>query len=74
MKTMVHLYGIEPEVFSTRAKASGYIDVLEWKVELGNKLLKKLYDIDYMNRDINRIGEVDKAISFNEKLIKEVVR
>ena len=74
MRTMRYLYGIEPEVFSMKAKASGYIDVLEWKIQLGSKLLKELYDVNYMHRDTQRINEVDKAVGFNEKLIKEVIR
>jgi hypothetical protein len=45
---------------------------LEHKVEQAQLLITELLEDHYMTRDIKRIADIRKAISFNESLLKEL--
>jgi hypothetical protein len=50
-----------------------YIDALEYKIKLADKLISKLLEVHYMERDMQRINDCKKAIDFNQKLIDETI-
>ena len=49
-----------------------YKSALEHKVEQAQVLITELLEDHYMTRDIKRIADIRKAISFNESLLKEL--
>jgi hypothetical protein len=49
-----------------------YKSALEHKVEQTQVLITELLENHYMTRDIKRIADIRKAISFNESLLKEL--
>ena len=61
-------------LYDTDIKEHGnkpYYHVLVLKIHLAHKLMKKLV-IDQDMRDFQRMSEVNKAITFNRTLLKEV--
>jgi hypothetical protein len=67
MKDCYYLYGSDLK----ELKDMKYIDALERKIELAEELIKNLLEVDYMNRDMQRVNDALKAIDFNKNLIKE---
>jgi len=65
-----YLYGIgvDAKAWATMT----YKDALEYKVQLAYNRLKELYKVHYKQRDSLNVNECANAMSFNEKLLKEL--
>lgn len=57
---------------SPQLKTFSYINAILHKLECADNLLADLLAVHYTERDFKRIAEVQKAISFNNTLLKEV--
>jgi len=68
VKATVYLYGCAPAAFSNMI----YKDAIVFKLEEANKLLGRLYEAAIMERDVERIRSVNKAVVLNEALLKEM--
>lgn len=64
MKKIEYLYGIKKATWLNVT----YIDALEQKILLAQKLIDELQCSHYMERDVSRINDIQKAISFNATL------
>lgn len=47
-----------------------YFEALQFKIDLGNELAKRLLSKPYQAQDTTRINDVLKAVKFNTELIK----
>ena len=63
-----YLYNIQPQVLANML----YPEALQHKIKSADILLAQLYEPHFTERDIVRIGDVYKAIKFNESLLKEL--
>ncbi len=69
MRDTQYLYGINPKDFADLT----YKEALNRRIESAQNLLRELLEEHYQTRDYARIGEIHKAVSFNEKLLKELL-
>ena len=65
-----YLYGLLPSEVTPLA-AMTYVEALQFKIDLGNELAKRLLSKPYQAQDTTRINDVLKAVKFNTELIKE---
>lgn len=63
-----YLYGIKPK----RLSKMRYFKAVRFKLKKAHKLIRTLYNEKPIDRDDDRIMEIFDAITFNEKLLKEV--
>ena len=70
MKNVEYLYGedVNTKVWETML----YSDVLTLKIKLAYDNITELYKIHFMHRDTVHINDCSSAMSFNEKLLKEM--
>ena len=66
--TTEELYGISPKTLADIP----YRQALQLKVEGAKAILIKLLEPNFMDRDLHRINKINKAIKFNEQLLKEL--
>ena len=66
--TTQELYGISPKILADLQ----YREALQLKIEGAKAILVKLLEPNFMDRDSHRINKVNKAIKFNEQLLKEL--
>lgn len=64
--TTQDLYGVEAKEFED------LIPILERKKALACKQLREVMKIGYMERDEALVFAINKAIEFNEKMIREI--
>lgn len=69
MRTKEYLYDVSDMVPISHMP---YKQAIEYKIELANKLLSKLLNVQYELRDTVRVREVLNAIKFNKELLKEL--
>ena len=67
MKNCNYLYGVDKATWHHLV----YDDALKLKNKLAKELLDSLYNVYYLDRDAQRINDVVRAISFNERLLGE---
>ena len=68
MLTTAYLYDCSPSEF----KRMPYEDALKYKNEQASILVGKLLVEPFMTRDSYRLSDIYLAITFNEKLLKEM--
>lgn len=66
-----YLYGLLPTEVALLG-AMTYFEALQFKVDRGNELARRLLSKPYQAQDSARINNVLKAIKFNTELIKEL--
>lgn len=72
MRTSIQdLYGLD--VDPTEWATMPYKDVLELKAKLAKERIVLLGNVNYRWRDVSGINECNRAISFNENLLKELI-
>lgn len=68
MKSSNYLY----KDLSQNIATMPYEEALLHKIEEAEKLIKELLKVHYSKRDMTRLRDIRNAVSFNEKLIKEL--
>ena len=66
--TTQDLYGISPKTLADLP----YREALELKIQGAKAILVKLLEPNFMDRNSHKINKVNKAIKFNEQLLKEL--
>ena len=66
--TTQELYGISPKDLTNLP----YKQALQLKVQGAKAILTKLLEPNFMEQDTYKINKVNKAIKFNEQLLKEL--
>ena len=66
--TTQDLYGISPKDLADLP----YKQALQLKIQGAKAILIKLLEPNFMDRDSHRINKINKAIKFNEQLLKEL--
>ena len=66
--TTEELYGISPKTLADLP----YKEALKLKIQGAQAILVTLLEPNFMDRDLHRINKINKAIKFNEQLLKEL--
>ncbi len=69
MRTTEYLYGVDPKQFQHMQ----YVDALNFRIVSAKALIVVLLQTPSHTRDHKHISDVIKAISFNEKLLEELL-
>ena len=67
-KSTYYLYDLDPKLLINLS----YVEAINLKIDSAKKLIKVLFEPSYMDRDNNRINDVNKAIKFNQALLEEL--
>ena len=67
-KSTYYLYDLDPKSLINLS----YVEAINLKIDSAKKLIKVLFEPNYMNRDNTRINDVYKAIKFNQALLEEL--
>ena len=67
-KSTYYLYDLDPKLLINLS----YVEAINLKIDSAKKLIKVLFEPNYMNRDNTRINDVYKAIKFNQALLEEL--
>ena len=67
-KSTYYLYDLDPKILINLA----YVEAINLKIDSAKKLIKVLFELNFMNRDNTRINDVNKAIKFNQALLEEL--
>ena len=67
-KSTYYLYDLDPKLLINLS----YVEAIGLKIDSAKKLIKVLFEPNYMNRDNTRINAVYKAIKFNQALLEEL--
>ena len=68
ISTTEELYGISPKTLTDLP----YKEALQLKIEGAKAILVTLLEPNFMDRDTHKINKINKAIKFNEQLLKEL--
>ena len=68
ISTTQELYGVSPKQLADIP----YKQALQLKIEGAKTILVKLLEPNFMEQDTYKINKVNKAIKFNEQLLKEL--
>ena len=66
--TTEELYSISPKTLTDLP----YKEALQLKIEGAKAILVTLLEPNFMDRDTHKINKINKAIKFNEQLLKEL--
>lgn len=66
--TTEELYGIDPKVLADM----NYKQALQLKIQGAKAILVSLLEPNFMDRDTHKINKINKAIKFNQQLLKEL--
>lgn len=67
-KSTYYLYDLDPKSLINLS----YVEAINLKIDSAKKLIKVLFEPDYMNRDNTRVNDVYKALKFNQALLEEL--
>ena len=67
-KSTYYLYDLDPKLLINLS----YVEAINLKIDSAKKLIKVLFELNFMNRDNTRINDVNKAIKFNQALLEEL--
>ena len=68
LKSTYYLYDLDPKLLINLS----YVEAINLKIDSAKKLIKVLFEPNYMNRNNTRINAVYKAIKFNQALLEEL--
>lgn len=66
--TTQELYNISPHDLASM----NYKEAIEYKIKAAKELLITLLEPNFMEQDTYKINKVNKALKFNEQLLKEL--
>ena len=67
-KSTYYLYDLDPKLLINLS----YVEAINLKIDSAKKLIKVLFEPNFMDRDNSRINDVYKAIKFNQALLEEL--
>ena len=67
-KSTYYLYDLDPKLLVNLS----YVEAINLKIDSAKKLIKVLFEPNFMDRDNTRINDVYKAIKFNQALLEEL--
>ena len=68
LKSTYYLYDLDPKLLINLS----YVEAINLKIDSAKKLIKVLFEPNFMNRNNTRINAVYKAIKFNQALLEEL--
>lgn len=67
-KSTYYLYDLDPKLLINLS----YVEAINLKIDSAKKLIKVLFEQNFMDRNNTRINAVYKAIKFNQALLEEL--
>ena len=67
-KSTYYLYDLDPKLLINLS----YVEAINLKIDSAKKLIKVLFEPNFMDRNNTRINAVYKAIKFNQALLEEL--
>ena len=67
-KSTYYLYDLDPKLLVNLS----YVEAINLKINSAKKLIKVLFEPNFMDRNNTRINAVYKAIKFNQALLEEL--
>ena len=67
-KSTYYLYDLDPKLLINLS----YVEAINLKIDSAKKLIKVLFEPNFMDRNNSRINDVYKAIKFNQALLEEL--
>lgn len=67
-KSTYYLYDLDPKLLVNLS----YVEAINLKIDSAKKLIKVLFEPNFMDRNNTRINAVYKAIKFNQALLEEL--
>ena len=67
-KSTYYLYDLDPKLLINLS----YVEAINLKIDSAKKLIKVLFEPNFMDRNNSRINAVYKAIKFNQALLEEL--
>ena len=67
-KSTYYLYDLDPKLLINLS----YVEAINLKIESAKKLIKVLFEPNFIDRNNTRINDVYKAIKFNQALLEEL--
>ena len=67
-KSTYYLYDLDPKLLINLS----YVEAINLKIDSAKKLIKVLFEPNFMDRNNTRINDVYKAIKFNQALLEEL--
>ena len=67
-KSTYYLYDLDPKLLINLS----YVEAINLKIDSAKKLIKVLFEPNFMDRNNPRINDVNKAIKFNQALLEEL--
>lgn len=68
LKSTYYLYDLDPKLLINLS----YVEAINLKIDSAKKLIKVLFEPNFMDRNNSRINAVYKAIKFNQALLEEL--
>ena len=67
-KSTYYLYDLDPKLLINLS----YVEAINLKIDSAKKLIRVLFEPNFMDRNNTRINDVYKAIKFNQALLEEL--
>ena len=67
-KSTYYLYDLDPKLLINLS----YVEAINLKIDSAKKLIRVLFEPNFMDRNNSRINDVYKAIKFNQALLEEL--
>ena len=67
-KSTYYLYDLDPKLLINLS----YVEAINLKIDSAKKLIRVLFESNFMDRNNTRINAVYKAIKFNQALLEEL--
>lgn len=67
-KSTYYLYDLDPKLLINLS----YVEAINLKIDSAKKLIRVLFEPNFMDRNNTRINAVYKAIKFNQALLEEL--
>ena len=67
-KSTYYLYDLDPKLLINLS----YVEAINLKIDSAKKLIKVLFEPNFIDRNNTRINAVYKAIKFNQALLEEL--
>lgn len=68
LKSTYYLYDLDPKLLINLS----YVEAINLKIDSAKKLIRVLFEPNFMDRNNTRINAVYKAIKFNQALLEEL--
>lgn len=68
LKSTYYLYDLDPKLLINLS----YVEAINLKIDSAKKLIRLLFEPNFMDRNNTRINAVYKAIKFNQALLEEL--